>query len=79
MKITTFPNPFSGFTNVDLEGVEFKQGQWVLYDILGRRMKTATFHEKSFQISVHGLVSGTYLLKINLDGNTAGTGKLMIQ
>ncbi len=79
LEITAFPNPFSGFTNVDLEGVEFKQGQWVLYDIFGRQMKVGTFHEKTFQIPAGGLVSGTYLIEVALDGNTAGTGKLMIR
>lgn len=78
LKITASPNPFDEVTIISLNGVKFEKGEWALYEIFGRKVKSDDFSGNAFQITSTGLNDGTYFLKILLDDVLAGTGKITV-
>jgi hypothetical protein len=47
-----------------------------IYDILGRQMIVREFRGQRFSINVSFLASGTYLVKVSVDGKNLGAQKL---
>lgn len=79
LKIGVAPNPFSNFTNITLEGIDHTDGEFELYDMMGRLVKADSFSDNTYRLERAGLSSGTYLFRfLNTEGLIAN-GKLVIQ
>ena len=63
-KIKIYPNPAKGLLNLTLVG-NLKINNMVLYDISGKLVKTYSATER--ELSIKGLSSGQYLLKLNTE------------
>ncbi|MFK8008754.1 MAG: T9SS type A sorting domain-containing protein [Saprospiraceae bacterium] len=79
LKVGVAPNPFSNFTNITLEGIENMEGEFELYDVMGRLVKTDSFSDNIYRLERNGLSSGTYLFRFINEKGLIANGKLMIQ
>ena len=75
--IQIYPNPTdTGFVNISLSNSDAAMNVQV-YDILGKQViKTQT---KSKKLNVSGLISGIYIMKVELEGNVTLTKKIIIE
>jgi len=77
-----YPNPFNPVTKIDFEIPENTKVNVVLYDILGREVKTLMNEEKkagyyTIELNANELSSGTYFYRINA-GNFVKTLKMIV-
>lgn len=63
--LQVFPNPTDGLVNVIMPDLGGKTANVSLYGLDGKVMMTKTVQSKQFQLDLHNLASGTYLLVIN--------------
>jgi len=70
--LTVFPNPTDGLLNLTLEQPLKIATQIRIYDKMGRSLKEVTFSplDPSLQINVSDLISGVYLIQIQLENET---------
>lgn len=78
LAIEVVPNPFSDQTRLTLKGIEAQNATLHLYDLQGQKIATQAFEHSSILIKRNGLLSGMYFYKIEMEGQLAGTGKLII-
>ena len=79
LEIQAVPNPFSDETRLTLKGVETQGAVLHLYNLNGQKMATQIFNSSSILIERNGLSAGMYFYKIDLNGQLAGAGKLMVK
>ena len=79
LKIGITPNPFTNFANISLEGIEMMNGEFELYDIMGRLVKADNFTDNIYRLERAGLSSGTYLFRFKNEKGLLANGKLVIQ
>ncbi|HIB36433.1 reprolysin-like metallopeptidase [Mesonia sp.] len=68
--INISPNPSNGIINVNLPQAS-SESNFVIYDLLGRKLKSIDSKGLNSQIDISSLPNGVYLLEINSNGNTA--------
>lgn len=71
-----FPNPASNEFYIAIDTVLEKDAKVVIYDILGRQVKSAKINDNVQAISISDLNAGEYLVKIE-NGNYNSTAKLL--
>lgn len=71
-----FPNPASNEFYIAIDTVLEKDAKVVIYDILGRQVKSAKINDNVQAISIPDLNAGEYLVKIE-NGNYNSTAKLL--
>ena len=79
LKIGVAPNPFTDFTNITLEGIEHMDGEFELYDMMGRLVKADNFSDNLYRLERAGLSSGTYLFRFKNEKGLLANGKIVIQ
>ena len=82
-KLEVYPNPVNGAAKVRFNLNQPSAVSYQVYDLVGRMVKVenlGTFGEGSHEISVSvdGLATGAYVLRLNAGGNTSSV-KFMIQ
>jgi uncharacterized repeat protein (TIGR01451 family) len=75
--VNVYPNPFHEMATVEIEGKEFIEIEFVLYDLTGRVLYQKTTNETSFNINKPDLTQGIYIYRIVADGKLLNTGKLI--
>ncbi len=80
--ITNYPNPFSSFTTLEAYLTpEVKDAYFTISDMTGARIKTIHLLERGktgAQFDGSALANGTYFATLVVDGNSAGTLKMVV-
>ena len=81
VKINVRPNPFIESATFEIEGHDFKEVIFSIFDMTGRRISTQKFSGNQFMYyRNHALVSGMYIYKLETsEGQPIGSGKLMVR
>ncbi len=79
--IRVYPNPFSDYTTIEIEGLPEGVYQLEVMDILGRKVRTLTLEEGKMRLERGVVESGVYLWRILEEGNlkSIGIGKVLIR
>ncbi len=79
--VEVYPNPIVGETlNFDVEGFDPAQIQFLLYDVTGKQVFSASLHyenERSIQFQLPNLSKGSYFYTIDLEGVGYHNGKIV--
>jgi len=78
VSLKAYPNPAVEVVNFKLEGQEFRQIHFTLYDLNGRLVRDEQHQGQTFEFRRNGLTTGIYLYKIESDGQIVGAGKLTL-
>lgn len=76
--IRVYPNPFHNATTilVSTEGSHYLE----VYDVMGRKLQSAEFNGKQYELSSQGLAQGIYFVRVLDATNTLiGTNKIVVQ
>jgi uncharacterized repeat protein (TIGR01451 family) len=77
--IKVYPNPFVESATFEIEAVQnFKTLTYMLFDQLGRTIQTSLVTTSKFHFEANQLSAGIYYYRFEGDGQTIGTGKLVI-
>ncbi len=74
-----FPNPFSDETTFLVHGADFQTLEIEMYDLTGRFIQKQKVQNGQANIKRGSLSPGLYFYKINVNGVTAGQGKLAVE
>lgn len=77
--VKTYPNPFTEWANIELEGVEEQDIKFYLYDNTGRLLRTESFNDTVLEFHSENLTSGTYHYEIRDSKNHFASGQMIIQ
>lgn len=78
--VLVFPNPFSQYATVKIEGPISDRFMFRLYDATGRVVQIMEIEgQKEFQIERGNLIQGMYLYQIESEGDLIDAGKLIIR
>ena len=76
-----YPNPNNGTMQVYYSLQEGKKGEFVLYELTGRKIKTYRLNEGEqnvLVVSEEGLQNGVYFYEVLIDNNKIDNGKIVI-
>ena len=74
-RLDLYPNPVSRFLTLETDSPLPLNID--LYDLIGRRLRTATLNEPILQIDLEGLPAGTYLLRASDGAGTVGAFRVV--
>jgi hypothetical protein len=78
--VLVFPNPFSQYATVRIEGPISDRFMFRLYDATGRTVQMMEIEgQREFQIKRGNLLQGMYLYQIESEGHLIDAGKLIIK
>lgn len=77
--VKVYPNPFENSAIVELSLVNDKAVECILFDGMGRNVKTIPVDGPSFIINRDGLSAGLYMLSIRTEGGMIGGKRIVIQ
>ena len=76
--VSVYPNPFSSSVNIMItDASQLNKSELVLYDMLGRQVRTTAITQQLTTLSTDNLPSGMYFYKVTADGKTIQSGKLV--
>jgi len=75
--LSVYPNPSVDYLTIEMNDLQLKQTVVVLYDAIGRVVKTQLVTSNSTKMDVNNLEQGTYYLQILNDNKTIGVRKLV--
>lgn len=76
--VSVYPNPFSSSVNIMItDASQINKSELVLYDMLGRQLRTTAITQQLTTLSTDNLPSGMYFYKVTADGKTIQSGKLV--
>ncbi len=79
ISIRIFPNPFSDFTIVQLQGLKGKWS-WTLYNSIGQTVQFVdNIAESQLKIEKGDLIAGVYMYQVRKEKQVVSTGKLMLK
>jgi hypothetical protein len=64
LTMAVFPNPAQALVNLKIEGGEFQNLSFRLYDLSGRLLDVQSINEALTTVPIQNLSSGTYLLSV---------------
>lgn len=79
LKIKVYPNPFNESTTFELNGKEFNNVDFKIYDIAGRLLRTEGFKGNIFEFHRGQLSSGLYFYKLETEGRLISSGKVIVR
>ena len=79
LKANIIPNPFTESTIIQLENLEDQPLQLVLFDYLGRKIRTENWRANQHVLHRKGLASGIYFFTIRGRKGLVSEGRLIIQ
>lgn len=78
--VLVFPNPFSQYATVQIEGPISDRFMFRLYDVTGKTVQIMEIEEqREFQIERGNLIQGMYFYQIESEGKLIDAGKLIIK
>lgn len=77
-RIAVYPNPSSGFVNIDLEQTELANAEIHILDISGKTILQTEISGSASQIDLTHLPKGNYILKADFDGDVV-TKKIVLE
>ena len=77
--INVFPNPFESTATFKIEGMEFNEFEFKVYDMQGRLMRHEIYNGNKFEFHRNQLTSGLYVYRIESEGQPIVVGKIVIQ
>lgn len=77
--VNVFPNPFTNFANIEIEGLDIEKGEFKLYDVAGRLLRREQFNSNNFTIHKKDLQAGMYFFTIENAGQLITSGKIVAQ
>jgi len=76
--LNVFPNPFQDAVTFYLTGTSHKQGQLVIYNVLGQPLQQYAIQRGiPTTYALQELTAGMYIYQLHLDGKVVETGKLI--
>lgn len=75
--IQVYPNPFHERATIEIEGKQFDNIHFELFDVSGRLMYEQSSTENRFQIHPSNLIPGVYFYRITADQQLLNGGKLI--
>ena len=79
LKIKVYPNPFNESTTFELDGKEFNNVDFKIYDIAGRLLRTEGFKGNIFEFHRGQLSSGLYFYQLETEGRLISSGKVIVR
>lgn len=77
--VKVYPNPILDLAIIDVQGIDLKEGRFLLYDLLGKLKYSQSIFSNPFQVSRTDLPSGIYVFKIESKGLLVNSGKVIIR
>ncbi|MCB0628704.1 MAG: T9SS type A sorting domain-containing protein [Saprospiraceae bacterium] len=77
VKIKVAPNPFFDRATIDIEGITLNEVEVVVYDMMGRLVRSEKHRANQFEVYRDNLPSGMYMFRLLTGGQTLATGKLI--
>lgn len=78
--VKVFPNPFTHFTTIQVEGKEYENLKLTVFDVAGRSVaEQESNFTNSIQLQNNNLETGIYFYRLEGDGDLINTGKLIVQ
>ena len=78
VSLKAYPNPASEVVNFELDGQEFNQIRFTLFDLNGRLVRNEWHQNQTFEFRRKGLAAGVYIYKIESNGQAVSAGKLTL-
>ncbi|MEM6966787.1 MAG: T9SS type A sorting domain-containing protein [Bacteroidota bacterium] len=79
VSLEVYPNPFTDFTMITVEGAQFGEMEFRLFDATGKLVRTEYFENNTLEFYRNQLSQGLYVFTINVKGQAVRSGKLIIQ
>ena len=79
VELEVYPNPAATAATVVIKSALPLNGDVRLFDLQGRQVKMQPFHSGIFDLDAGGLLPGVYLFRLDSDGQTIGSGKLVVR
>jgi len=76
---TLYPNPMTEFATIDLRGQNSAGWQLIVYDSMGRRMRSETITSERHIIRREQLESGFYTFQLLDQNQRIGTGRFVVE
>ncbi|MEN0004500.1 MAG: T9SS type A sorting domain-containing protein [Bacteroidota bacterium] len=77
--IKVLPNPFNESTVIQLEGKDFNQLSFSMFDMTGRVVQQRQYNGNLLVVTRDNLPAGVYIFKLVSEGQLIGSGKLFIR
>lgn len=79
VKINVRPNPFIESTTFEIEGQNFKEVNFSIFDMTGRLLYTTKFNGNQYVYRNQLLTPGMYVYKMESEGQLINSGKLLVR
>ncbi len=79
VSIEVYPNPFTDFAKIKVEGEQFKNMDFHVFDTAGKKVRTEKFESNTLEFYRNQLPQGLYVFTIEVKGLVVQSGKLIIQ
>ncbi len=79
LNVKIYPNPFADVANIVVEGENFEQLDFELFDLLGQKIRNEKFDQNQLSFQRNGLNTGIYLFTIREKGKVLKAGRIVIQ
>lgn len=77
--IKVYPNPFVDFATFELKGLKAKEFQFSVFDLNGKLVQKEIYQSPTFQFHKGNLPKGMYVFQIEIEGQLASSGKIVLQ
>ncbi len=78
VEVNVFPNPFSGSTNFEIKGKNYKAITLKVFDAMGREISTGNYDNQLFEFSSETYSTGLHFYQIWSNQKLISTGKLIM-
>lgn len=79
LDVKVYPNPIKDFAIIEIQGMDLKEGKFLLYDLEGKLKYSQNILSNSFQVSSADLPTGLYVFKIESKDQLVSSGKVIIR
>ena len=79
VNLEVYPNPFTDFAKIKVEGEQFKNMDFHVFDTTGKKVRTEKFESNTLEFYRNQLPQGLYVFTIEVKGLVVQSGKLIIQ
>ena len=79
VKINVYPNPFFELATIEIEEAWYPEVEMKVFDAFGRIVRNERFSGTHYDFYRKNLPSGLYMYKLESEGQTINTGKLIVR
>lgn len=77
IEMELYPNPVSDNLHVLLKSPGVLEGNFYMYDLLGKLLKVQHFNQNNFIVNTSGLTAGSYFYKVHSKSQLLSTGRFV--